>query len=263
MYKPIKDETVDHYSDVPKEDESVTSARTAHTSLGRSIRCGYKSYSEKFIAEQNAAAGMLPLTDGVDAPSSRNNKIESNGLLQITNGNASSSNNMSVLREEEGEEEGGSESTPASEKKRGVYGGGVRYFTPDKSYSEDGEESSEEEDEEEEDDDEDGSQESEEDKSASDEYLEVEGSDMGSFLSEDEDDTYNRPSSGVVSVDSSIDSEMSSIVRHADNNSGGVYMAKNCGNAGTGNTLNKKRAPTPFDKSPGMVSISSESDSEA
>jgi len=274
MYKPIKDETVDHYSDVPKnksssnDNESVTSdAETAHTSLGRSIRCGYKSYSEKFIAQHmnGAANGVLLLTNGTTNSSNNNNA--SSGLLQITNGTTSSSsnnNNMSYIQEE-GEE--GSESTPASEKKRGVYGGGVRYFTPDKSYSEDGDEGS---DEEEDDQDDNASQESEEEdnKSASDDYLEVEGSDMGSFLSDEEDDTYNRPSSGVSSVvdeeeNSTINSEMSSIDRNVNNSGTGVYMAKNRGNVGMGNTLNKKRAPTPFDKSPGMVSISSESDSEA
>lgn len=239
MFKPIKDEA-DHYSDVKKKSNgSVTSDTTAHTSLGRSIRCGYKSYSEKFLAEQEALKGngLLMLTNGpIDAPSYHSsNASNSGGLLQLTNGVSTTS-----LVEEE-------KSRSAASDKRGVYGGGVRYFTPDKSYSEDGDEESDESEE---------SEEEEEDKSASDDFIEVEGSDMGSMFSE-EDESHRPSNDGVESVASSaVNSEMSSINRNA----GGVNMAcdKKYGNR---NTLNKKRAPTPFDKSPEMVPISDESES--
>jgi hypothetical protein len=239
MFKPIKDET-DHYSDVKKKScGSVTSDTTAHTSLGRSIRCGYKSYSEKFLAEQEAfkGNGLLMLTNGpIDAPSYHSsNASNSGGLLQLTNGVST----MSLVEEEK--------SRSAASDKRGVYGGGVRYFTPDKSYSEDGDEESEESEE---------SEEEVEDKSASDDFIEVEGSDMGSMISE-EDETYRPSNDGVESVASSaVNSEMSSINRNA----GGVYMSSD-NKYGTKNTLNKKRAPTPFDKSPEMVPISDESES--
>lgn len=237
MCKPIKDD-VDHYSDVKKKSSqgSITSADTTHTSLGRSIRCGYKSYSEKFLAEQEACKsnGLLMLTNGpIDAPSYHSsNASNGGGLLQLTNGVST----LSLVEEEK------SRSTASD--KRGVYGGGVRYFTPDKSYSEDGEESDEE------------SEESEEDdKSASDDFIEVEGSDMGSMFSEEED-SYRPSNDGVESVASSaVNSEMSSIARNA----GGVYMASD-NRYGNGNTLNKKRAPTPFDK-PDMVPVSDDSGS--
>ena len=237
MYKLIKDE-VDHYSDIKKKSSqgSLSSeANTAHTSLGRSIRCGYKSYSEKFLAELETGKsnGLLMLTNGpIDAPSYySSNASGSGGFLQLTNGLSATS-----LVEEK------SQSTASD--KRGVYGGGVRYFTPDKSYSEDGEEESEE------------SEDDNEDKSASDDFIEVEGSDMGSMFSEDEE-SYRPSNDGVESVASSaVNSEMSSIAR----NQNGVYMASDS-KYGNRNTLNKKRAPTPFDKSPDMVPISDESES--
>lgn len=239
MYKPIKD-GVDHYSDVKKKSsqDSITSSDTAHTSLGRSIRCGYKSYSEKFLAEQEAIKGngLLMLTNGpMDAPSDySSNASNAGGLLQLTNGVST----MSLVEEEK------SSSTVSN--KRGVYGGGVRYFTPDKSYSEDGDEESDKESEE---------SDEEEEKSASDDFIEVEGSDMGSMLSEEEE-SYGPTNDGVESVESALNSEMRSIARNA----GGVYMANNI-KYGSGSTLNKKRAPTPFDKSPEMVAISDESES--
>jgi hypothetical protein len=241
MYKLIKDE-VDHYSDIKKKSSQCSlssEANTAHTSLGRSIRCGYKSYSEKFLAELETGKsnGVLMLTNGpTDAPSYYSSNASSGGgLLQLTNGLSATS----IVEEEK------SHSTVSD--KRGVYGGGVRYFTPDKSYSEDGDEESNESEE---------SDDDNEEKSASDDFIEVEGSDMGSMFSEDEES--HRPSNdGVESVASStVNSEMSSIAR----NQNGVYMASD-NKYGNRNTLNKKRAPTPFDKSPDMVPISDESES--
>jgi hypothetical protein len=237
MYKPIKN-GVDHYSDIKKRSSqgSQASMETAHTSLGRSIRCGYKSYSEKFLAELEAGKynGCLLLTNGpIDAPSYHSsNASNGGGLLQITNGVST----MSIVEEEK--------SRSAASDKRGVYGGGVRYFTPDKSYSEDGDEESEE------------SEESEQEDEKHGDFIEVEGSDMGSMFSEEEE-SYRPSTDGVESVASSaINSEMSSIAR----NGGGVYMS-NDNKYGNRNTLNKKRAPTPFDKSPEMVPISDGSES--
>ena len=195
MYKTINNH-LEEYSDEKKSSQLTiaSDADTAHTSLGRSIRCGYKSYSEKFLAEQEAAQsnGLLMLTNGpVDAPSYHSsNASNCAGLLQLTNGIST----MSVVKEE---------SHCSASNKRGVYGGGVRYFTPENSYSEDSDQESEE------------SEESDEDKDklVSDDFIEVEGSDMGSMFSEEEESCY--PNDGVDSVMSSIvNSEMSPIARN-------------------------------------------------
>ncbi|KAL3782468.1 hypothetical protein HJC23_002219 [Cyclotella cryptica] len=257
MYKPIVN-GVDHYSDVKKRhhissDVSTTSTATTHTSLGRSIRCGYKSYSEKFLAEQEyeKRQGLLMLTNGepMDAPG--NNESNATApLLQLTNGVST----MSLVEEEKSRSTSSDKSSTNSNARRGVYGGGIRYFTPDRSYDEDEESDDDESSEEEEKDDYD--EEEAGGNLVSEEFIEVEGSDMGSMFSEDEG-SYHPVNDGVESVASStINSEMSSIVR----NSGGVHMASGQ-KYGNRNTLNKKRAPTPFDKSPEMVPISDESES--
>jgi hypothetical protein len=254
MYKPIVT-GADNYSDVKKKDpisdqESTASTATTHTSLGRSIRCGYKSYSEKFLAEQEyeKKQELMLLTNGgpCDAPAYHHSNP---GLLQITNGVST----MSVVDEEKSRSTA-SKSSSNINARRGVYGGGIRYFTPDKSYEE--EESSDSE----------LSQETEEfedsyaSESENEDTIEVEGSDMGSMISEEDvEDSYYR-NNGVESVStgasSTINSEMSSIQR----NSGGVQMAS-VSKYGNKNTLNKKRVPTPFDKSPEMIPISDSSES--
>jgi len=253
MFKPILN-GVDHYSDVKKRnhissDVSTTSTATTHTSLGRSIRCGYKSYSEKFLAEQEyeKKQGLLMLTNGesMDAPGNKQSNTAA-PLLQLTNGVST----LSLVEEEKSRSTSSDKSSTNSNARRGVYGGGIRYFTPDRSYEED-EESDDEESSEDEEKDYD-----EEDNGPSEEFIEVEGSDMGSMFSEEEE-SYRPPNDGIESVASStINSEMSSIAR----NSGGVHMASGQ-KYGNKSTLNKRRVPTPFDKSPEMVPISDESES--
>lgn len=90
-------------------------ADTEHTSLGRSIRHGYKSYSEKFLAEQEAAKQntLLQLTNGTGVDGAGH-------LLQLTNGETLGAVDEATLES--------SKDSMGSDRK-GVYGGGVRYFT--------------------------------------------------------------------------------------------------------------------------------------
>ena len=189
LSKEINDnEDDDEYK---KEQNCDSSEATDRTSLGRSVRCGFKSYSEKFLAEQEAdkQSTLLQLTngDGVDG---------AGHLLQLTNGEALSSVGEATLES--------SKDSMGSDRK-GVYGGGVRYFTSDacddesdeyhSDGSEDEEESGEHFDEEFEEDESDTHEEEQE------EMQEVEGS-MGSMFS-DEDSFRDNRSTGVDSFSAS------------------------------------------------------------
>ena len=140
----------------------ASEANTERTSLGGSVRCGYKSYSEKFLAEQEAAKQntLLQLTNGVDADGAGH-------LLQLTNGEALSAVDEASLE--------ASNPSLGSDRK-GVYGGGVRYFTKDSSMYEESEAQSSDE-ERFEDDDDDGEEEEEEEEESDEEVDEEEESD--------------------------------------------------------------------------------------
>ena len=198
LSKEINDNDDDDYNKAQQCDSSE--GNTERTSLGGSVRCGFKSYSEKFLAEQEADKQntLLQLTNGADGDGAGH-------LLQLTNGEV-----LSAV------DEGTLESSKASvgSDRKGVYGGGVRYFTSDNNnddeseddHSSDEEETFEEEeeseDEVEEDTDEDESgvyQEygEEEEEEEQEEILEVEGS-MGSLFSS-EDSFRDDRSAGVDS----------------------------------------------------------------
>ena len=192
----------------------ASEANTERTSLGGSVRCGYKSYSEKFLAEQEAAKQntLLQLTNGVDVDGAGH-------LLQLTNGEALSAVDEASLE--------ASNPSLGSDRK-GVYGGGVRYFTKDTSmYEESEDQSSDEERFEDDDDDEVEEEESdeevdeeeesdyisgqsgvyeeyaeEEEEEEQEEMYEVEGS-MGSMFSSEETSFIDQRSAGVDSLSAS------------------------------------------------------------
>lgn len=273
MTKPILDKNdtgaSKHKDKASSSQISTTSTATTHTSLGRSIRCGYKSYSEKFLAEQEQERCQMLLTNGEAGPmppSSQRLMLtavdpepSAAALLQLTNGA------MSVLDEGEGEDKSRSTSSKKSsnsDARRGVYGGGVRYFTPDKSYDEDSEDRLSVE-EEEEDTEEEVFESDDEEGETEQEGVDFKNSDLGSMISEEE--SYRNQNDGVSSVASStINSEMPSIVRQS-----GVQIDPK--SAGSKNALNQRRAPTPFDKQsmgrptcpPDMAPISDDSASSA
>jgi cobalamin biosynthesis protein CobT len=149
----------------------ASDANTERTSLGGSVRCGYKSYSEKFLAEQEAAKQntLLQLTNGVDVDGAGH-------LLQLTNGEALSAVDEASLE--------ASNPSLGSDRK-GVYGGGVRYFTKDSSMYEESEAQSSDEDRFEDDDDDDGEEEEEEE---SDEEVEEEEEESGMYEEYAEED---------------------------------------------------------------------------
>ena len=148
----------------------ATSARTERTSLGKSIRGEYKSYSEKFLAEQEDIKRRCLLAIMEGRPLS---DVGVGGVLLLTDGRSSStttsvpkssfpssSSSMSscpidpdadiVVERKDCGSRGGSHSnvvvsyrgttdddfqaSALGSARRGVYGGGVRYFTPDNSF---------------------------------------------------------------------------------------------------------------------------------
>ena len=147
LSKEINDNDEDEYKQ-NVDNCDASDANTERTSLGGSVRCGYKSYSEKFLADQEAAKQntLLQLTNGVDADGAGH-------LLQLTNGEALSAGDEASLE--------ASNPSLGSDRK-GVYGGGVRYFTKDSSMYEESEAQSSDE-ERFEDDDDDEEEEEEED----------------------------------------------------------------------------------------------------
>jgi hypothetical protein len=190
LSKEINDNDDDEEYKKPQNCDSSEAEATDRTSLGRSVRCGFKSYSEKFLAEQEADKQntLLQLTngDGVD---------RAGHLLQLTNGETLSS---------VGEATSESSKVSMGSDRKGVYGGGVRYFTSDDcddesdDYHSDGSEE-EDEDESAENFDEDESDAYEEEEQE--EMHEVEGS-MGSMFS-DEDSFRDNRSTGVDSFSDS------------------------------------------------------------
>jgi len=242
-----------------------TSVQTSRTSLGKTIRGTYKSYSEKFLAQQeeekqrcllaimegvpadelnvygndNVVGKQLLLTDGsdhydgpVDAPSEYGDETTTSG--------ASTYNSKDDFEK--------SRHTVASNR-RGVYGGGVQYFTPDNGkYDDDDESESEDEGTEEvcyEDSEEEEDAEEEEDVeeyTSQDEYdeeddteeggeesdtIELEGSDMDSMMLS-ADDTYDHKqnSVGVESI-SEVDSISDSTMSTTEQNE------RHCGKSGS------------------------------
>ena len=241
MSKPIVDQPF--YNN---ESSIASDAASTHTSIGRSIRGPYKSYSEKFLAEQEeekhlllmGRAPRLLLTNGPVDP-------EPTPLLQLTNGE-------DVLGEDEKSKSTASKkSSVASDTRRGNYSGGVRYFTPDNcKYDEESEEVSQDEEDEEE-------TIEEEEVSA----IEINDSDAGSMLSQEEE-SYYKKNDGVESVQSSTNSEASPTNRQAQ----GVRMASS--EHGNKNISSSRRAPMTNNKKamrrsspPDMAPISDDSES--
>ena len=203
LSKEINDIDEDEYKQ-KLDNCDASEANTERTSLGGSVRCGYKSYSEKFLAEQEAAKQntLLQLTNGVDVDGAGH-------LLQLTNGEA-----LSAVEEASLE---ASNPSLGSDRK-GVYGGGVRYFTKDTSMYEESEaQSSDEERFDDDDDDDDEEEESdyisgqsgmyeeyaeEEEEEEQEEMYEVEGS-MGSMFSSEETSFIDQRSAGVDSLSAS------------------------------------------------------------
>ena len=212
LSKEINDIDEDEYKQ-NVDNCDASDANTERTSLGGSVRCGYKSYSEKFLAEQEAAKQntLLQLTNGVDVDGAGH-------LLQLTNGEALSAVDEASLE--------ASNPSLGSDRK-GVYGGGVRYFTKDTSMYEESEAQSSDEERFEEDDDDDEEEEEESDEEVDEEeeesdYIsgqsgmyeeyaeeeeqeemyEVEGS-MGSMFSSEETSFIDQRSAGVDSLSAS------------------------------------------------------------
>merc|ERR1719232_2089431 len=151
-------------SDYTSSMNSLSHAGTERTSLGRSIRGPDKSYSEKFLAEQEEERKqvLLAITEGRPVPDAYAN---ARGQLLLTAGPAAGPVDPSA-RSESGYDEstrassggngtaagsrgGGARSTASdlrkshrtlSSNRKGVYGGGVRYFTPDSARDDDSEE---------------------------------------------------------------------------------------------------------------------------
>ena len=109
-------------------DSSAASASdTSRTSIGRSVRAGYGTYSERFLAERDeevrAAAEAVrgrPRTLALTA-----------GPADVGGDDAPPSGGGSA--DPEADHDGGRGGGPGgfnSSTRRGVYGGGVRYFTP-------------------------------------------------------------------------------------------------------------------------------------
>mmetsp|Transcript_6101 Transcript_6101/g.9492 ORF Transcript_6101/g.9492 Transcript_6101/m.9492 type:complete len:899 (+) Transcript_6101:192-2888(+) len=191
LSKEINDNDDDNEYKRTHHDDS--SNATEHTSLGRSVRCGFKSYSEKFLAEQEAdkQSTLLQLTNGEGVDGAGH-------LLQLTNGDVLSAVDEATLESSKASASMGSD-------RKGVYGGGVRYFTSDNNDDESSDHHSDESEEDEESGenvyeefDEDYSGEYQEEQE---EMHEVEGS-MGSMFSEEESFRDNR-STGVDSVSDS------------------------------------------------------------
>jgi hypothetical protein len=147
---------------------ATTSAHTERTSLGKSVRGQYKSYSEKFLAEQEdikrrclvaimegrslsdvGVGGMLLLTDGrstlTSAPKLSSSSSSSTKSWSPVDPDA----DIVVERESNGSSVGSQANVIAPYRdvndddactnafgsgRRGVYGGGIRYFTPDNSF---------------------------------------------------------------------------------------------------------------------------------
>ena len=258
-----------------------TSVQTSRTSLGKTIRGTYKSYSEKFLAQQeeekqrcllaimegvpadelnvygndNVVGKQLLLTDGsdhydgpVDAPSEYGDETTTSGT--------STYNSKDDFEK--------SRHTVASNR-RGVYGGGVCTFTPDNGGYDDDEsedEGTEEvcyEDSEEEDDVEEEEEEEEEDVeeyTSQDEYeeddnegggesdtIELEGSDMESMFSAEDTYDHHQQSVGVESI-SGADSISDSTMSTTEQNE---RHFNNGGKSGSSEKRRggKKRGPPP------------------
>mmetsp|Transcript_11734 Transcript_11734/g.24345 ORF Transcript_11734/g.24345 Transcript_11734/m.24345 type:complete len:915 (-) Transcript_11734:178-2922(-) len=216
----------------------VSTAASSHTSIGRSIRGPYKSYSEKFLAEQEEEKRILlgepprlmMLTNGPVDPEPQQE------LLQLTNGSGDEDDVISEGFEESSSKMSASKkSSNASEARMVNYRGGVMYFTPHQYEESD------------DDDDDDEDTEEEEDNTYQ-EDDDDETEDMSAKYEEEEEATTNSEEesacSGVESshtdAESSTNSEMSSIAR----NSGVKIVTGGNGKS----TLNAKRAPTPYDK---------------
>jgi len=223
--------TSDHGSEA---DSFSGSSRTSRTSLGRSVRQGYQSYSEKFLAEQEehkrrclqtmaegqplpnphhqdarAVGGRFLLTDGTRvAIDPSGDRCALSGMSKVDEESTcftSKVETATYTEEELGKsKELGKSSGTFESNRKGVYGGGIKYFNPHNE-----EESSEDQD----------SYEEEVESTIPTEQegievyqkhgematMEVDGSDMGSLFSETEEESpHYKTSGGVESVDSTM-----------------------------------------------------------
>jgi len=236
--------------------ESSTTCDTGRTSLGKSVRAGYRSYAEKFLAEQEcekkqyllaimegrplddfgynavkagSAGGdgegkPLLLTDGstmgsVDPDADRtmvSSRVSSHRDTTSQGGSTLASNASSYDTSVNESEESKKSSVKQKSTRRGVYGGGVQYFTPQQSYREEEEEGSEEGSEENRSTDNEDFEEEDEDYSNDSNMIEIEGSDMGSMFSEEES-THMLSAAGVESVTTMSTADREEVVQHGSN----------------------------------------------
>lgn len=254
---------------------------TDRTSLGKHIRGKYKSYSEKFLAEQEedkrqymlaivegrplpdaypssdaTIGGRLLLTDGSNTSYTGNtttNYSSTDGGTTTTTTKYSTTDHSSDSRREDFKK---STRTMGSNR-QGVYGGGVRYFTPDNDapseLSEEEEEDSttEEEDIEEETYDEENTHSERSDKEK--EVIHCDGSYMDSMFSEEEEAYNYKDNAGVESVASETPSERSSGRR-----GGGDRGRGNSPKQGRKSTKNRSGTAERVD-APEMVEVSDDS----
>lgn len=310
---------------------STTSStvQTDRTSLGKTIRGTYKSYSEKFLAQQeeekqrcllaimegtpldqlniygnggsdggNSAgddAGQLLLTNGpIDPDADKPSQYrDGGGETTITASQDGDSTFCSTTNR--GDESSFKKSSHTmGSNRRGVYGGGVQYFTPDNGKYDEDEDEDEDEVEESEDgeigcsDDEDFEEEDEDDEyTHQDDYeeeydnegengdggeggdgdegsdtIELEGSDMESMFSNDDDTSYDHHqnsvgvdsvvSDGVDSATTFSTAEQNEVLRHYNNNNNGSGGGNHSGN----NKRRGRRAPDMTPISDGSASSS-------
>jgi len=270
------------------------STHTDRTSLGKSIRCGYKSYSEKFLAEQEeekrqymlavvegrplpdaypSDGGRLLLTDGstINTPrgpidpeadsTQASEDLQSSSRGETTaysssHGGSSNSHHSKGLRAELLKS-----SHTMDSNRKGVYGGGVRYFTPDNGHDEEEEESEEEttEDEdfeEEETYEEEGTYESHGEEEG--DTVEVDGSDMGSMFSSEEKSFDYHGNAGVESV-SSLSTNGQSEMLQSRGPKPKVPTSSSSGKGGGGKSKNRRARGSP----PEMAPISDDSSSNS
>ena len=233
--------TSDHVS---ADDSFSGTSRTSYSSVGRSVRQGYPSYSKRFLAEQEEHKRrlLLAMAEGKPLPNPYDQDDGAKGrMLLLTDGRRVSVDpsrdqdtlpkideervNVTFQMEttahaeedfEKSKELGKSFGTLESNRK-GVYGGGIKYFSPHSeeessegsdSYEEEEVESTEDFYEEEEEESAEDSYEAEVESTISTEQDEIEvrdGSDMGSLFSETEEEShYYKTPGGVESVNSTL-----------------------------------------------------------
>ena len=130
----------------PPGDDSASAASTSgtsRTSIGRSVRAGFASYSEKFLAERDEErkAALVAIREGQEvdiyggAPVPRKVLALTDGPIDEGDEDGSARSRGSASVDPDADHASGKHDRSASggfntSTRRGVYGGGVRYFTP-------------------------------------------------------------------------------------------------------------------------------------